>query len=551
MEQVPLEKLSNRRRVDRDPSVALRNAHAALDDGQTERAREFAQDVLNCANESGDKLMEAHAFACLAHCDRLMSRLRRASDGSRRAAHIYGALGDLGGEAAALTTLAHVSTFLGRNDEAIEAALLSVSLGEQLPHGLQTALALNYLGVAYGWSGNFADAHATLDRAAQAAANCTPPASPLQPRTNQAWLEAVRLAQERAKPHPPADLQRLLDTMALVRTLEQAGGARGLVQGSHVTAKAITALLDSLVHCWLSEVGEARTAHLRGNEWLSKYPGPTWLNGMAAWVAGEISCVEGNYSEAERQFHAVVELASGVEHEQLACLGHLLTSQLLTHQGRHAQAVLELRKLRQREQLVRTESLKSRGRAVQWELTARHSQQELLKFQASSRQFERWSLEDALTGIANRRCFEGALSECLRNATGSAQPVSVALIDVDRFKSINDGFTHQVGDRVLKTVAAILTAQVREQDLAARLAGDEFVVMFVRSEVDAAAQVCRRIRDAVLEFPWQSIAPGLQVSVSVGSAQFTQDDTVESLLHRSDVAMYSEKRLLDRASSVC
>jgi diguanylate cyclase (GGDEF)-like protein len=154
---------------------------------------------------------------------------------------------------------------------------------------------------------------------------------------------------------------------------------------------------------------------------------------------------------------------------------------------------------------------------------------------------EQWSLEDALTGIANRRHFEQVLAERLRIAAVSGKPINLALIDVDQFKSVNDKFTHQVGDRVLRTLAGILSNQVREHDLAARLSGDEFVVMFARADSPDAEQVCGRIRAAVAAFDWRGIAPGLCLSVSVGISQSAEGDTVESLLHRSDIAMYQGK----------
>ena len=133
-----------------------------------------------------------------------------------------------------------------------------------------------------------------------------------------------------------------------------------------------------------------------------------------------------------------------------------------------------------------------------------------------SKQFERWSFEDALTGIANRRCFEIAPAERLRQATASGMAVSVAMVDVDQFKSVNDRFTHRVGDRVLKTVAAILASQMREGDLPARWAGDEFVILFCDTPEAAAQQLCGRIRISVAAFDWESVAPGLRVTISIG-----------------------------------
>ena len=121
-------------------------------------------------------------------------------------------------------------------------------------------------------------------------------------------------------------------------------------------------------------------------------------------------------------------------------------------------------------------------------------------------------------------------------------PPCVALIDVDSFKQINDNFSHQVGDEVLKRIAQIMKSHVREEDMAARLAGDEFVIVFKNAELRIAQQVCARIQAAVRSFDWTSIAKGLQSSISVGVAAAVPGDTVETLTHRSDGAMYAEKK---------
>ena len=118
----------------------------------------------------------------------------------------------------------------------------------------------------------------------------------------------------------------------------------------------------------------------------------------------------------------------------------------------------------------------------------------------------------------------------------------MALIDVDKFKQINDNFSHQVGDQVLRRIAQIMRSHVREDDMAARLAGDEFVIVFKNAELAVARQVCERIANAVRAFDWSTIAAGLHSSISVGVATAQAGDTIESLTHRSDAAMYQHKK---------
>jgi len=178
---------------------------------------------------------------------------------------------------------------------------------------------------------------------------------------------------------------------------------------------------------------------------------------------------------------------------------------------------------------------------VKWQLDIRNTEESLHKLETTTRQLERLSLEDALTGLANRRCFEQQLAQALAAQADGRKPLSLALIDVDKFKHINDGHSHLVGDQVLKGIAQVLRSQVREQDLPARLAGDEFVVIFPNAGAAEAARACRRIATAVKRFDWAAIAPGLAVSISIGASQAQPGDTVESLLLRSDSAMYDVK----------
>jgi diguanylate cyclase (GGDEF)-like protein len=117
----------------------------------------------------------------------------------------------------------------------------------------------------------------------------------------------------------------------------------------------------------------------------------------------------------------------------------------------------------------------------------------------------------------------------------------LALIDVDHFKQVNDGHSHVVGDKVLQVIAALLCEHVREEDLAARLAGDEFVLLLRPTELTRASEVCERVRRAVADYNWPAISAGLAVTISIGLAQSRSGDTLETLMHRSDVAMYERK----------
>jgi diguanylate cyclase (GGDEF)-like protein len=517
----------------------LADAWRALDAGDAQKARNIGQSALIAAKARSDLHGEAHALTCLAHADRIDSRLRRASETSRRAAQVFQRLGDVEGEAGALTTLAHVAVLLGRNDEAVEAAILCVRLCDPETPTPQGVLAYNGLGIAYGWSGNFERANAALALAVEIAGLCDPPVSAYQPLLNQAWIEASRLAEERYQAGRMGDLTRLAALIDDFRALEGDGAGATVMPGLMPAARTVSLALGALLAAWRGEVAPAR----REAELAVRSLGGivTWLDAVVHWVLAELAWLQSDWKSAEIALREMKELGLAVEHEQLACMAHLLLVQVFEQQGKVAAAQQEQRALRSRERRMRSDSVSSREAVVKWQLGARQSEAHLKRALVESKQFERWSFEDPLTGIANRRYFEQELSERLRRAASDGRPLTVAMIDLDHFKAVNDTYTHQVGDRVLNTLAGIMATAVRQGDLPARLAGDEFVVLFHDADANVATEICERIRTAIAAFDWSSIAPGLHASVSIGIATAVDGDTVGTLLHRSDQSMYTVK----------
>ena len=531
-----------RERQEQGLNHLLKGAHAALDRGDVRSGRELSQRILKEAEASSHRHFEARALLCLAHCDRMLSRYRRAHRASQRAAQLFQLLGDTSGEVMALTTHAFVSINLGRNEEAVEAALLSVRLSQFLEKDEHSVLSYNALGVAYFWSHSFEKAEHALRTAIQIAERASPALSTFQPRVNQWWTEVIRVFYERYYVGALPALDRLRSLREVIITVMAGGDRPGTGPGTHVTTEAVLLFGLALDQCWHGRNGQARLDVDALATWAQRYGTVTWLSALESWVRAEIAWAQQDWADAQQHAARMIDIAVEVEHEQLACLGHLLASQLHVAQGHNGEALDELRRLRLREQLIRSDGLDTREKVVEWQVDLRQRQQSVDRLEVTSRQLEKLSLEDTLTGIPNRRSFELYAAELLRVGIERGQPPCVALIDVDRFKQINDHFSHQVGDAVLKQIGHILKSHVREEDMAARLAGDEFVIVFKNAELRIAQQVCARIQAAVRAFDWPSIAPGLESSISVGVAVALPGDSVESLTHRSDQAMYAEKK---------
>ncbi|MGQ0779343.1 MAG: diguanylate cyclase domain-containing protein [Pseudonocardiales bacterium] len=147
------------------------------------------------------------------------------------------------------------------------------------------------------------------------------------------------------------------------------------------------------------------------------------------------------------------------------------------------------------------------------------------------------ALSDPLTGLPNRRALDQQLSQALSNP--AALPYSVALIDVDRFKDVNDHYSHATGDEVLRTVAEALRSALRVDDTVARYGGDEFVVLLPGTATAAASAALERAVRAVAELP---IKIGARVTLSAGVAAARHQDNASAVLGRADSAMYRAKR---------
>ena len=521
--------------------TALTHAHRALEDGDSQSARELAQSVLVAARTSADEHMEASALAFLAHCDSIGSRLQRASHTSLRAARLFERLGEPEGEAMALATLTRVSMLLGRADEAFEAALLCVRLCEVRGPDAPLVIAHNALGMACCWAGNYDRAHQSMEAAVEVASSCSPVLSPYQPRLSQTWVEAQRLVDERYRSGSMRSLAKMAWLLKELAGLEDSGQDVLLMSGLRPGARTMSLVLTALLASWQGRLEVAKMANELATR--SLLGTVSWLDAVVRWGTAELAWAQKDWPAAEQAFIEMRRLALAAQHEPFALSANLLLANVLETQGKTDRAVHEYRALRVRERRVVSEVLMGRVSVVDGRLDARRSARHLQEALLAAKRFERWSLEDALTGLANRRAIDHALGERLQASVASGRPLTVAMVDVDKFKHVNDTYTHQVGDRVLKTLAAILSSQVRENDLPARWAGDEFVVLFDDAHEEVARQVCDRIHAAIAAFDWASVAVGLRVSVSIGLSQAREGDTMESILRRSDESMYETKSM--------
>lgn len=163
-----------------------------------------------------------------------------------------------------------------------------------------------------------------------------------------------------------------------------------------------------------------------------------------------------------------------------------------------------------------------------------------------TRELEERAQRDALTGAHNRAYFDDALNKEFNLAVRHAWPLSVAMIDLDYFKRINDTYGHAIGDATLQAVTRVIQSQIRNGDVFARYGGEEFVLLFPGTPGEAAAKVLSRIRETIASFHHTVDADtSFKVTISIGLASHVNgEDRVTSgvdLVHAADRALYLAK----------
>jgi two-component system cell cycle response regulator len=154
------------------------------------------------------------------------------------------------------------------------------------------------------------------------------------------------------------------------------------------------------------------------------------------------------------------------------------------------------------------------------------------------------AITDALTGLYNRRYMETHVGTLVEQALSRSKPLTVLVLDIDYFKSVNDTHGHDAGDDVLREFALRIKKSIRGIDLACRYGGEEFVVVMPETDLAVATMVAERLRRRIASepFPIQQGARSIEVTISIGIAALGGTDSPASVLKRADQALYRAKR---------
>ena len=497
---------------------------------------------------------EAHAL--LAHQYPRLGRLTLSARSATEALAAAERLGDDGLLADALTSQCYVYGQLLMGREALASGIKALAAARRAGDAVREAWALNRIGVAYSSLENTAQACAAAEQALEIAARAGSPEVLFSCHNNLAYFWLRRVEEARAI----GDGAALAEAVASARrTAEQATALARCSGSPFQVAVALSNLVNALLAGsrpddalpLLNEFGHI--AHDHGYRTLAveadaqravflRLKGepvqaarilaallhaavepPPKLRRLLIRSLYETHKACGQYREALSWLEALFGLDRQINRDNLVLQTEVI---LIRDQVEQAQA---------RADSAAADARRERARAAHLE-----SEQQRLREHAMA--LDRAAHEDVLTGLHNRRHAEFALPLLVEGARMAGQVISVAALDVDHFKQINDTHGHAVGDAVLQQLAQLLRHRLRSADLMARTGGEEFMAVLVGIAPQQAAEICERLRLAVAEHDWAAVTPGLSVRISVGIAGGTPPLAADSLLHRADHALYAAKR---------
>ncbi|MGF6711479.1 diguanylate cyclase [Luteibacter sp. W1I16] len=148
---------------------------------------------------------------------------------------------------------------------------------------------------------------------------------------------------------------------------------------------------------------------------------------------------------------------------------------------------------------------------------------------------------DTMIGMPNRLAYEKRIEAAYESWQATMRPLSIAAIDIDHFKSINDTYGHTAGDAVLRIIGQALLKHIRPCDFVARYGGEEFIVIFDGADEVESLQVCERLRGKIQHLAFHASRQPVRVTASIGLTQFQPGDTPQSVFDRADLALYTAK----------
>ena len=516
--------------------------------GQSKRAFAYADEARTLAAKSADRQLVAETGHALARCHFYLADFMRALEYLLEAAQMYEDAGDQAGAATAFAGVGTCQHRLGANDDAVASMLRALESARAQKLATLEINIYNSLGSAL-ISANRLDEAAKYLRTglelAQAANNRNLLTKLLH---TQSLLAKQRGDQIAKSSHAAAQQEYAKGLAQATRALELARELGNPYDEAHCLGQTGTLLRLLHSHAEALQILDETIA-------LGKRLNEPYVQAEAMMERGSSLLMQGDIDGARQSFMDAILLARQIGASTVLAEACESLSKVLEDAGDHKSALALYKEFHSVREAELAGSRKHAAMAAQlWldfqEASKRASQyreraESLAADHAAlarkAKALTEVSEQDPLTSLLNRRGLDAHIDSLLASSDANSEPLTLALIDVDRFKRINDTFSHSVGDAVLRRVASIIREQCRQNDLPVRYGGDEFLLVLANADLALGARVLSRLKETVDAFHWENEAPGLRVTLSIGIATRLQGGTIAATIAAADQALYEAK----------
>ena len=524
--------------------------HFILVDEVGEGVLEEAMRARSLMRGLNDEHGEATALNLIATIYYRQNEYTQALEHYQRSLQIRRKIGDRAGESGSLNNISLVYYDLALYADALEHLFQSLEIAEAIQDPDSAAYALSNIAQVYAQTGEHEKALEYYQRGLE-----------YNQQTNDRALEASTLAQI------GRSYAELGDNATAIRYLERSLELSRLVGNMHDEGTALISLGFAYLGCGHHD--DADTALAEALEIMRKvgdrYSEVEALNALGSnslkrgdGEGAMLYILQGMIIAEEIQSEQLVNNAQQLLAEAYAKLGRFdkaLEYYRLYHKGwqtifgrsneRRIQALVMRAEVEKAQREVEDQRLKNfeLSQAMQALQIAHDQNAELvrqLKLQAEM--LEQLAREDGLTGLANRRWLDVQLAQEFERARRFGHPLAVAILDIDHFKSVNDRFSHQAGDEVLRAFAALLRSHCRSVDTVGRFGGEEFLLILVETPRIPALALCERLRCEVEQKDWTFVHPDLlNLTISIGLSDNEGASTPQQIVAWADQKLYQAK----------
>lgn len=533
--------------IDEAVRIAIKRAQE-LDAGDSGQSLALATEAVTLSLGVAQPALQAAAKQCLGTCQLHQGIFDAAFTNISAAIAVWAFAGNQAGEAGARCALAELLEKLGQTDRALGESLAALRLAEDSGDRRAQTLVNIVVGIIYTSLRQYDEALAVLHTAQAAAAGLDDPLLVARARNNLGNVHNDRGgALLRCGENAPAKAD-LESGLALYKVAAVSFECLGELRLAGI------ALRNAALGLSLMRRFDEADAILEGQLAASRAIGSRVSEESVLRFRGTAYLEQGRFADAIESLLGSCRIAEDMKLPEREADAHEMLATAYEGSGDFARSLVHLRKFHAQQARVVNDANQRRARAVALQFQAERFKADAAEARLRAhdletsnqkllRETERLSAEmliDPLTGLFNRRHLEIVLRPDLARRDASVT-FSVAIVDIDYFKRVNDRYSHQVGDEVLRHVGAIFRRECRQGEFAVRYGGEEFALVFPNAGLVDARAACDRLRASIERHAWGAVTAGLALTVSAGVAESCEAETFDSLLSIADHRLYAAK----------